>query len=249
MILNEAVATQRTVKARLYASDGTPLPSGHSFSAGDLKIVQPDGTVANATNLPTSIAGSATGTFDIIVAQAQLQQLGQIRLQLSASGVQFWEWVEPVEYSPLLTNDTRLDNLDAAISSRLAPTVAARTLDITATGAAGIDWGNVENTTTAHDMSNTTVAGGGGGGGGSGPTAAEVAAAVMAFVMDPNAPAGAQKFQEVVNILMSVAAGNATGLPSTLTGTLSWKSLDGTKTRLAGTIASGVRTITAKDGT
>jgi hypothetical protein len=36
-------------------------------------------------------------------------------------------------------------NLDAAISSRLAPTVSGRTLDVTATGAAGIDWGNIEN--------------------------------------------------------------------------------------------------------
>lgn len=27
----------------------------------------------------------------------------------------------------------------------LQPTVAGRTLDVTATGAAGIDWGNVEN--------------------------------------------------------------------------------------------------------
>jgi len=36
-------------------------------------------------------------------------------------------------------------NLDAAVSSRLAPTVSGRTLDVTATGAAGIDWGNIEN--------------------------------------------------------------------------------------------------------
>ena len=41
--------------------------------------------------------------------------------------------------------DTRavlLDNLDALISSRLAPTVAARTLDIAATGEAGLDFNN-----------------------------------------------------------------------------------------------------------
>jgi hypothetical protein len=39
----------------------------------------------------------------------------------------------------------------------LLPTVAGRTLDVTATGAAGIDWGNVENPTTALDLSGTDI--------------------------------------------------------------------------------------------
>lgn len=47
--------------------------------------------------------------------------------------------------------------LDAAITSRLAPTTAGRTLDVTATGAAGIDWGNVENPTTAVNLSATNI--------------------------------------------------------------------------------------------
>jgi hypothetical protein len=53
--------------------------------------------------------------------------------------------------------DTRLANLDATVSSRLAPTVAARTLDVTATGTAGIDWGNIENPLTAVTLSNSRV--------------------------------------------------------------------------------------------
>lgn len=39
----------------------------------------------------------------------------------------------------------------------LAPTTTARTLDVTATGAAGIDWGNVENPTTALNLSATNI--------------------------------------------------------------------------------------------
>ncbi len=39
----------------------------------------------------------------------------------------------------------------------LQPTVAGRTLDVTATGAAGVDWGNVENPTTTVGLSGTTV--------------------------------------------------------------------------------------------
>lgn len=46
---------------------------------------------------------------------------------------------------------------DALISSRLAPTTAARTLDVSAGGAAGVDWANVESPTTTVALSGTTV--------------------------------------------------------------------------------------------
>jgi hypothetical protein len=39
----------------------------------------------------------------------------------------------------------------------LKPTVAGRTLDVTLTGAAGIDWGNVENQGTLVDLTNTSI--------------------------------------------------------------------------------------------
>jgi hypothetical protein len=41
--------------------------------------------------------------------------------------------------------------------SALMPTVATRTIDVTATGAAGIDWANVENPTTALNLSATNI--------------------------------------------------------------------------------------------
>jgi hypothetical protein len=41
--------------------------------------------------------------------------------------------------------------------SALKPTAAARTLDVTATGGAGIDWGNVENPTTVNNLSSTNI--------------------------------------------------------------------------------------------
>lgn len=48
--------------------------------------------------------------------------------------------------------------IDAAITTRLAPTVAARTLDVSATGEAGVDWANVGAPTTTVNLSGTTVA-------------------------------------------------------------------------------------------
>lgn len=44
-----------------------------------------------------------------------------------------------------------------SIGRTLRPTTAGRTLDVTATGAAGIDWGNVENQTTSVNLSSTTT--------------------------------------------------------------------------------------------
>lgn len=49
------------------------------------------------------------------------------------------------------------DYLDAAISSRLAPTDAGRTLDISSGGEAGIDWANIGSPTTTVALSGTTV--------------------------------------------------------------------------------------------
>jgi hypothetical protein len=48
---------------------------------------------------------------------------------------------------------------DTALSDygALKPTTVGRTLDVTATGAAGIDWGNIENPTTAVNLSATNI--------------------------------------------------------------------------------------------
>lgn len=48
------------------------------------------------------------------------------------------------------------DNI-AILQPLLQPTVWGRTVDVTATGAAGVDWGNVENPTTTLGLTNTTV--------------------------------------------------------------------------------------------
>lgn len=49
------------------------------------------------------------------------------------------------------------DDIDAAVSSRLAPTTGGRTLDVTATGEAGIDWNNIGTPTSTVNLSGTTV--------------------------------------------------------------------------------------------
>ncbi len=49
--------------------------------------------------------------------------------------------------------------LDSTITSRLAPTTAGRTLDVSAGGAAGVDWANVESSNTSNFLSCTSFYG------------------------------------------------------------------------------------------
>ena len=56
---------------------------------------------------------------------------------------------------------------------------------------------------------------------------------------------GALTLRQALRLLLSHAAGDATGLD----GNPVFKSLDGSKTRLAGTISGGARTVTTRDGT
>lgn len=56
---------------------------------------------------------------------------------------------------------------------------------------------------------------------------------------------GTLTLKQALRILLAQAAGNATGLD----GNPAFKSLDGTTTRVAGTISGGTRTITTLDGT
>jgi hypothetical protein len=50
--------------------------------------------------------------------------------------------------------------------------------------------------------------------------------------------------KQAIRLLLAQAQGNATGLDS---GSITFKSLDGTTTRIAGTIAAGDRTITSRN--
>lgn len=52
-----------------------------------------------------------------------------------------------------------LANLDATISSRLAPTTASRTLDVTATGEAGVDFSNIAGTLDSGEVSDSFLPG------------------------------------------------------------------------------------------
>jgi hypothetical protein len=82
---------------------------------------------------------------------------GLTSLAPAATALSTVQWTNTLATNLGTTNATVAANLDAAVTSRLAPTTAGRTLDVTVTGAAGIDWGNVENQTTGVALTNTAT--------------------------------------------------------------------------------------------
>lgn len=80
----------------------------------------------------------------------------------------------------------------------------------------------------------TTTAGSGG------PTPTDIAAAVWQRVVEAGFSA-----ESLLRLLVATSTGNASGLDSP---TVTFNSIDGTKPRVAGTVAGGVRSITTRDG-
>lgn len=98
MLANQSDAALRKISDRLYAADGSPLPSNHVFAVGDFKILQPDGTIANATNLPTPTTNSVvTGLFDFQLEQSEIQQVGVQHLQIHGAAYLDWDYVNEIE--------------------------------------------------------------------------------------------------------------------------------------------------------
>jgi hypothetical protein len=88
------------------------------------------------------------GWYELGIPNAALDGGNEVAIQLRGAAN-----MAPVNvYIELDTVDYQTDAFGA-----LRPTTAGRTLDVTATGAAGIDWANVENPTTTVALTNTTI--------------------------------------------------------------------------------------------
>lgn len=110
-------------------------------------------TVTDVTN-DVGVVSSATiaGVTNVSVEIAALNDIDGSGVTLHA-GVHSSATIQGVELVDLTTANTDMVGTDGA----LQPTVAARTLDVTVGGTAGIDWSNVEAPTTEVDLSATTV--------------------------------------------------------------------------------------------
>lgn len=136
----------------------------------------PGGTLATVTNV-NQLGGSAAGlsglnnmfNADENYAQAELNILGYVggnllgnvngTVKLAQNGLDGDTSFTGLQTIVAGMQSTIGTNLDAAVSSRLAPTVAGRTLDVAATGEAGVDLSNVNGTLDAGEIGTDAITG------------------------------------------------------------------------------------------
>src|SRR6187431_2188169 len=115
-----------------------------TLAAGDAKVSIDGGAFANLTTLP-AVTPSGGRAVKISLSQSEMNGDNIVIQLVDAAGA---EWCD--QGISIQTSDRDVDDL-------AFPTTSGRSLDVTATGAAGIDWGNVENKTTTNALTGTTV--------------------------------------------------------------------------------------------
>jgi len=137
-------ATEFIVYIGLTSQTTGLLQANPTLAAGDFKVSIDGGALANLTTLPT-VTPAAGRQVKVTLSIAEMTG-DNITVQcVDAAGA---EWAD--QLINIQTSVRQIDDL-------AFPTTSGRSLDVTATGAAGVDWGNVENPTTSVGLTNTTV--------------------------------------------------------------------------------------------
>lgn len=132
---SESTAARRRFDVFLVdATDGLTPETGEA--AGQPQISKNGGAWSNTTATLTAIGN---GAYYVELTATELDTLGGVQVRYKSANTAEFNAIARVEPQPL------------------SPTTAGRTLDVTATGEAGIDWGNVGSPTTAVTLSGTIV--------------------------------------------------------------------------------------------
>jgi predicted Fe-Mo cluster-binding NifX family protein len=192
------------------ALNGLPLSAD---TAGRVDVIKINGTSQTARDIGASVLlSSGTGT-------------GQVNLALGRVGIN-WGDVTNQSTTVALTN-TSIASVSGAVGSvtgsvgsvtgnvtvggyaagqaPLQPTVAGRTLDVTTTGEAGIDWANIGSPTSTVDLSGTTI------------STAQVVASVTGSVGSVTGNVGGNVVGSVASVTGNVG-GNVVGSVASVTG-------------------------------
>lgn len=226
MNINESDPTLCFVYADL-TFGGAKLAQPHTFAAGDVKLYFPDGTSANATNLPTLVSStSSTTTYKFQFAQAETLQRGDMLIEIASATVDTWHAVVNFDYPSFYANDAHLANLDATVSSRASE--AALDADYAALAS------SILTRATPAD-----VAGGG-------QSAQAIAAAVIAIVRTPIQQLGTSGYSIVAGDLeppmpmQCVFGGKHVDLTGVTSVSMIWTKPDNTTTTVPVTITDAV---------
>lgn len=119
--------------------------SNPTIAAGDFKVSIDGGALANPATLP-AVTPASSKMVKITLSIAEMTGDNITVVCSDASGAEWCDLTINIQ-----TSVRQIDELSF-------PTTPGRSTDVTATGAVGIDWGNVENPTTSLALTGTTVA-------------------------------------------------------------------------------------------
>jgi hypothetical protein len=120
------------------------LQSNPTIAAGDFKVSIDGGALANLATLPVVTPASSK----MVKVTLSTSEMNGDNVTLVCSDAAGAEWCDLL--LNIQTSTRQVDDL-------AFPTVSGRSTDTTATGAVGIDWANVENPTTAVNLSATNI--------------------------------------------------------------------------------------------
>jgi hypothetical protein len=125
-------------------ADSTIFQSNPTIAAGDFKVSIDGGALANLATLPAvTPAGSKMVKFSLSAAE-----MNGDNITIVCSDAAGAEWCDVI--INIQTSARQIDDL-------AFPTTSGRSLDVSATGEAGIDWANIGSPTTAVNLSATNI--------------------------------------------------------------------------------------------
>ena len=133
------------------STDGDTEEIGLTIAQADVRLSK-NGQTGAQKNDVTSCVHDADGFYNCELDTTDTNTVGQLTIYVHVAGAlcvrMDYHIVEEAVYDAMY---------GGSAEGPLQATVAGNTLDVTATGAAGIDWGNIENVDTVVDLSETTI--------------------------------------------------------------------------------------------
>jgi hypothetical protein len=150
--LRQATAAQvRTIGPFVDDTDFKTLENALTLANTDI-LIKKNGAASTAKNSGGATADGAGGLYHLTWDATDTGTVGELSYAVKVAGalVVFGSYVvlEEAVYDALFA---------ASAPGYLQPTVAARTLDVSAAGNAGIDWSNIEAPTSAQNLSATNI--------------------------------------------------------------------------------------------
>lgn len=151
MILRQSTSQDIRFGPFVDSGDGFTAETALTIAQADMQLSK-DGAAYAQKNASGNATHDTDGWYSTTLNATDTNTVGELILQVNVSGALpvwvRWYVVEEAVYDALYASSA---------GGYLQPTVAGRTLDVTAGGTAGIDWANIESPTTVVDLSGTDI--------------------------------------------------------------------------------------------